>query len=37
MEPFQVSDSLQFVEKRGELRERFNQIHRGSPGMGATT
>ncbi|MDR1444234.1 MAG: hypothetical protein LBI94_05100 [Treponema sp.] len=37
MEPFQVSDPVQFADKREELRERFNTIRPGSPGMGAVT
>ncbi|MDR2374810.1 MAG: hypothetical protein LBD96_00045 [Treponema sp.] len=35
MEPFQVSDPVQFADKREELRERFNTIHFHSSGPGA--
>jgi hypothetical protein len=35
MEPFQVSDPVQFANKQGELRERFLKLHFRSPGAGA--
>ncbi|MDR1971179.1 MAG: hypothetical protein LBQ46_04595 [Treponema sp.] len=34
MEPFQVSDPVQFADKREELRERFNHIRFKAPGAG---
>jgi hypothetical protein len=37
MEPFQVSDTVQFTDKQKELRERFDTIKGKSPGMGAAT
>jgi hypothetical protein len=35
MEPFEVSDPLQFAGEREELRERFNKIRFHAPGAGA--
>jgi hypothetical protein len=34
MEPFQVSDPVQFADKQQELRERFNKVRFHSPAAG---
>ncbi|MDR3147848.1 MAG: hypothetical protein LBU00_05665 [Treponema sp.] len=35
MEPFQVSDPVQFADKRAELRERFSRVRPQPSGLGA--